>query len=183
MQSTHNPRELSLLNYIAQHAEATQRELSQEVGMSLGAINLLVKKFIKKGLVKVERLQPNSVKYLLTPAGIADKIERTYHYMARSFAEVNHMRNRIVLVANALAQSSDADHLCFFGPHDELHEVIHDLVRSDSFVIPAAVYSTTEQLKQQLSHPSNTPVLIWNPEVEPQLQKLGVEWVNVMGLV
>ncbi|OHD30717.1 MAG: hypothetical protein A2Y31_05880 [Spirochaetes bacterium GWC2_52_13] len=151
--------------------------------MSLGAINLLVKKFIKKGFVKVERLQPNSVKYFLTPAGIANKIERTYNYMARSFAEVNHMRNRIVLVANALAQSSDADHLYFFGPHDELHGVIHDLVRSESFIIPATVYSTTEQLKQQISSLSSTPVLIWNPEVEPQLRKLGVEYVNVMGMV
>lgn len=183
MQSSNNSRELSVLNYIDQHAEATQRELSQQVGMSLGAINLLVKKFIKKGFVKVERLQPNSVKYFLTPAGIANKIERTYHYMARSFAEVNHMRNRIVLVANALAQSSDADHLYFFGPHDELHAVIHDLIRSESFIIPATVYSTTEQLKQQLPNPSSTPVLIWNPEVEPLLQKLGVEWVNVMGMV
>ena len=183
MYSEYNSRELSLLNYIDQHAEATQRELSQQVGMSLGAINLLVKKFIKKGFVKVERLQPNSVKYFLTPAGLANKIERTYHYMSRSFAEVNHMRNRIVLVANALAQSSDANRLYFFGPQDELHPVIHDLVRSDSFIIPATVYSTADQLKQQLPHPSSTPVLIWNPEVEPLLQKLGVEWVNVMGMV
>jgi len=183
MNPEYNSRELSVLSYIDQHAEVTQRELSQQVGISLGAINHLVKKFIKKGFVKVERLQPNSIKYFLTPAGITNKIERTYHYMARSFAEVNHMRNRIVLVANALAQSSNTDHLYFFGPHDELHGVIHDLVRSESFVIPATVYSSAEKLKQQLPHPGSTPVLIWNPEVGPQLQKLGVEWVNVMGMV
>ena len=183
MPNEYSSRELLVLNYIDQHAEATQRELSQHVGMSLGAINLLLKRFIKKGFVKVERLQPNSVKYFLTPAGLANKIERTYGYMVRTFTEINRLRNRVVTVANAVAQSNNADHLYFFGTQDELHELIHDLIRTDRFIVRATLCSSVAVLKKDSQQLNGNPVIIWNKDMEERLREAGIEWVNVMGMV
>lgn len=90
MQSEHTPKEFSILSYIEQNSDATQRQLSEHVGVSLGGmINILLKRLVKKGLVKIERLQPNSVKYFLTPPqGIASKLERTYGYIVRTYREL-----------------------------------------------------------------------------------------------
>ena len=49
-------QELSVLSYIDQNSDATQRELSEHIGVSLGSINILVKRLAKKGLIKMVRL-------------------------------------------------------------------------------------------------------------------------------
>ena len=88
-------KEFSILSYLDQNSDATQRQLSEHVGVSLGTINILLKRMVKKGLLKIERLQPNSVKYFLTPAGIANKLERTYGYIVRTYRELALFRVRI----------------------------------------------------------------------------------------
>ncbi|WP_422479314.1 winged helix-turn-helix transcriptional regulator [Pleomorphochaeta sp. DL1XJH-081] len=140
-------KELALLNYIEHNAHATQRELSEQVGMSLGAINLLLKTLIKKGFVKVEKLTPNSVKYFLTPAGIADKLDRTYSYIVRTYREIDHMRNRIVTVTNNLASLHQADKILFYGPKDDFSLMVTDLVNIESFDIPVTVCHSMERVK------------------------------------
>ena len=93
-----NIKEFSILNYIDRNSDATQRELSEHIGVSLGTLNILFNRMVKKGLVKIERLQPNSVKYFLTPSGIADNIERTYGYIVRTYRELGWFRSRIITI-------------------------------------------------------------------------------------
>ena len=42
-----------LLKYVAEHPDATQRELASELGISLGKANYCLRALVKKGLVKV----------------------------------------------------------------------------------------------------------------------------------
>jgi hypothetical protein len=118
--------------------------------MSLGAINLLLKTLIKKGFVKVEKLTPNSVKYFLTPAGIADKLDRTYSYIVRTYREIDHMRNRIVTVTNNLASLHQADKILFYGPKDDFSLMVTDLVNIESFNIPVTVCHSLERVKGEI---------------------------------
>ncbi|MDD4842640.1 MAG: winged helix-turn-helix transcriptional regulator, partial [Sphaerochaetaceae bacterium] len=115
MMQESNPKELEVLNYLNLNSDATQRDLSEHVGMSLGAINLLLKKLVKKGLIKIEKLQPNSVRYFLTPAGIADKIERTYRYIVRTYKELEIMRNKIISALNVIVNDQNKSDLIFYG--------------------------------------------------------------------
>ncbi|PNR93175.1 winged helix-turn-helix transcriptional regulator [Petrotoga sp. 9PWA.NaAc.5.4] len=57
--------ELLILEIIENNASVTQREISKKSGLSLGMVNLLLKKFVKKGLVKLERLDGKSFRYIL----------------------------------------------------------------------------------------------------------------------
>src|SRR4051812_42552228 len=59
----------------------SQRRLSDRLGIALGLTNLLLRRVIAKGWVKVVHVQRNRVRYLLTPAGIAAKVHLTREYL------------------------------------------------------------------------------------------------------
>ena len=64
--------EVLILEEIEKNPNTNQRDLSEKTGLSLGMVNLLLKKFIKKGFVKLERLNSRSFRYILTPEGFKE---------------------------------------------------------------------------------------------------------------
>jgi len=59
--------EYRVLNHLQENEITTQRKISSNTGLSLGAVNLLLKKMVRKGLIKVEKLNARTVRYILTP--------------------------------------------------------------------------------------------------------------------
>jgi len=181
MQKENKPKELDVLNYIDQHQDATQRELSEHIGLSLGTINILLKRMVKKGLVKIERLQPNSVKYFLTPAGLLDKLERTYGYVLRTYTEINHLRTRIVHATNSIGKHYAADQLVFYGPRDDFSQMLEDISKAKGFSVPVCVLHQVKELQKHTAANSSVPVIIWKEESQEMVENLGLQWVNIMG--
>ena len=76
---------LDLLRKLEVNPEYTQRELSQEMGVSLGKINYCMKKLIEKGWIKLSNFSHNPNKvgyiYLLTPKGIEQKTRLTFAFL------------------------------------------------------------------------------------------------------
>jgi DNA-binding MarR family transcriptional regulator len=54
----------------------SQRSLSRDMGIALGLTNLIIRRLVHKGWVRIIRIKPNRVRYLLTPAGIAELSSR-----------------------------------------------------------------------------------------------------------
>ena len=73
--------------------------MAQELGMSLGKANYLLKALLDKGFVKVQNFRNNANKlgymYLLTPEGVAAKAELTRHFLARKVEEYDALRLEI----------------------------------------------------------------------------------------
>ena len=69
---------------IAEHADVTQRNLSQKLGLALGLTNHYLKKCVKKGLVKIEQTPTNRYFYYLTPKGFSEKGRLTVGYLNNS---------------------------------------------------------------------------------------------------
>tara|TARA_B100001173_G_C15711019_1_gene430239 strand:+ start:267 stop:605 length:339 start_codon:yes stop_codon:yes gene_type:complete len=90
---------LDLLRKLELNPEYTQRELSQEMGVSLGKINYCMKKLIEKGWVKLSNFSnnPNKVNYiyLLTPKGIEQKARLTFSFLAIKLEEYEILSNEI----------------------------------------------------------------------------------------
>ena len=90
---------LDLLRKLEVNPEYTQRELSQEMGVSLGKINYCMKKLIEKGWVKLISFNRNSNKvgyvYLLTPKGIEQKTRLTFTFLAIKLKEYEALKNEI----------------------------------------------------------------------------------------
>ena len=80
-----------LLRLIEANPEITQRELAEQVGVSLGKVNYCLKALIEKGLIKAGNFSRSQHKhrylYQLTPAGIAEKARITSRFLQRKIAE------------------------------------------------------------------------------------------------
>ncbi len=88
-----------LLKYLAEHPEATQRELAQELGVSLGKANYCLKALMAKGWVKVRNFRNSKKKaaylYILTPKGIEEKVNVTSAFLRRKVAEYDLLSKEI----------------------------------------------------------------------------------------
>ena len=93
---------LDLLRKLEANPEYTQRELSQEMGVSLGKINYCMKKLIEKGSVKLSNFNKNPNKvgyaYILTPKGIEEKTKLTFTFLKIKMKEYEMLKEEIELL-------------------------------------------------------------------------------------
>jgi EPS-associated MarR family transcriptional regulator len=90
---------LDLLRKIELNPKYTQRELSQEMKVSLGKVNYCMKKLTEKGLIKITNFKQNPNKmgyaYLLTPRGIEEKAKLTISFLKRKTKEYEILKDEI----------------------------------------------------------------------------------------
>ena len=98
---------LDLLRKLESNPQYTQRELSREIGVSLGKVNYCMKKLTEKGLVKLTNFSRSSNKfgyaYLLTPSGIEEKSRLTFSFLKKKVIEYEILKKEI----NALKLESE----------------------------------------------------------------------------
>lgn len=85
-------RELRLLEVLEEESEIKQIELAAKVGVAVGTVNWLLKRFAAKGYVKVKRIGQWRWRYLLTPQGVAEKARLTEGYFRNSMSLYRHTR-------------------------------------------------------------------------------------------
>jgi len=94
-----NQDHFDVLRKIKTKPEATQRELADELGFSLGKLNYCLKALRAKGLIKIENFKknPNKINYIyvLTPKGIAEKTKLTINFMKRKMKEYEELKKEI----------------------------------------------------------------------------------------
>jgi len=96
------PRETAhyrVLRLIEEQPEISQRELSRVLGVSLGKTHYLLKALLDKGLVKANNFRRSDNKlayaYLLTPSGIAAKLDLTRRFLRLKEVEYQAAREEI----------------------------------------------------------------------------------------
>jgi len=92
---THEQYEHQILNAIDGGQSVSQRSLASSLGIALGLTNLLVRRLVRKGWVRVTRIKPNRVGYFLTPAGVAEKARLSRMYLQYSIRFYTTARVRI----------------------------------------------------------------------------------------
>ena len=90
---------LDLLRKLEVNPEYTQRELSQEMGVSVGKVNYCINKLTEKGLIKIKNFNHNPNKvgyaYLLTPQGIEEKVRLTFSFLKIKMEEYAILKDEI----------------------------------------------------------------------------------------
>ena len=93
---------LDLLRKIEANPQYTQRELSLEMGVSLGKVNYCIKKLIEKGSIKLSNFKHNPHKagyiYLLTPKGVEQKAKLTYAFLKIKIKEYEILKKEISML-------------------------------------------------------------------------------------
>jgi len=88
-----------LLSYLDDHPDVTQRELAEQLGVSLGKVNYCLKALMGRGLIKARNFKNSDHKraylYVLTPAGIENKAKITVGFLQRKLDEFEQLKNEI----------------------------------------------------------------------------------------
>jgi DNA-binding MarR family transcriptional regulator len=88
-------RELHLLEEIERDPDVTQASLAAQLGVAVGTVNWLLKRFVDKGYVKVKRLQRRKLRYIITPEGIAFRARLTINYVETSLRLYRRVRHQV----------------------------------------------------------------------------------------
>lgn len=81
--------ELKVISELSKNSSASQRELSQKTDLSLGAINIILRRLVMKGFMKTIQLDGRKMQYIVTPKGFSEKIKKTTNYIFKTINTVN----------------------------------------------------------------------------------------------
>ena len=91
--------EYIILKILKDNPRMTQRQLSKELGLSLGKTNYVLRSLMDKGLMKFTNFKRSDNKvgylYLLTPEGIEKKSILAQNFLKRKSNEYNRLKKEI----------------------------------------------------------------------------------------
>lgn len=173
--------EFNILNNIDKNKNATQREIAKSTGMSLGNVNILIKRLIRKGLLKMEKLNPKTIRYILTPEGLKEKADLTYKYFVISYKYINEINTRIdrVFTENRLKECG----CIVFGENDEVFQMIENNLKQKGVDFKHIV--NIEKLKAFLGEASNSilsgrVIISWGNTYIALLNELKLQYINLL---
>ena len=102
-----------MLKLLEQTPDLTQRQLSKELGVSLGKTHYLLKSLVDVGWVKLENFQRSNSKwgyiYLLTPKGIIEKASLTARFLVRKQQEYQQLQLEIAQLQSEVMTQNNID--------------------------------------------------------------------------
>ena len=100
--------EYRALKILERQPDLTQRQLSIELGVSLGKTNYILKSLIDVGWIKLDNFQKSDNKwgyaYLLTPAGMTEKAAIAIRFLKRKKQEYNDLQLEIAQLQQEVQQ-------------------------------------------------------------------------------
>lgn len=164
-------KQYELLDYLNSETNTTQRAIAERIGVSLGSVNLLLKKMIDKGLVKTERLDARSLRYIVTPKGLAKKMKLAYTYSKNTYLYIRKIINTTEKIIKD-AKNKGIDNVCLLGNKDELYEII--LIALKESNVSYTYLDSSNEINDK-----NGLYLLWEPEKELEIPK-GYNTVNIL---
>ncbi|PNS00088.1 MarR family transcriptional regulator [Petrotoga mexicana DSM 14811] len=158
--------EILILEELEKNSNITQRDLSEKTGLSLGMVNILLKKFIKKGFVKLERLNGKSFRYILTPEGFKEKSKKTIEYMKIYYRRTFLIKQNIERITQRYGRNRT---YVLFGKDKEMKEIIEGILKE------LRVKYITENEVEKIE--TTNVVLYWNVEDKAKLEGLKSEFL------
>ncbi len=117
-------RDYKILDAIEQDENVSQRDLASSVGIALGMTNQIVKRLIRKGLVKTQRINAKRVAYYLTPRGFSEKLDLVMRYTERTISFFSAVREVVRQRLGELKRERDIKSVAIVGT-GELAEAVY----------------------------------------------------------
>lgn len=121
-QTNHQDKTLRVLDILAEHPSLSQREIAQHAGISLGLVNLIIKRLVCTGYIKASNFTACKAEYMVTPKGLQEKSIRTYSYLLKTIKTFRKIHQQIKALVQRLTQEGHR----FFAlrGHSELTDLI-----------------------------------------------------------
>lgn len=97
-----NEREFELVNIVGAQLAASQRELSRQMNLSLGMTNMLLRRLVTKGYIRIKQLNSRKVGYFLTPKGFAEKMRKSVKYTLKTINSIGLIKKQLLDILGVL---------------------------------------------------------------------------------
>lgn len=124
---TLDEREFELVNIIGAALAKNQRDLSKQMNMSLGMTNMLLRRLVTKGYIRITQLNKRKVQYLLTPKGFSEKMRKSVKYTIKTIDSIGRIKKGLADLINQPALLSNRL-WCILGG-DDLGGLIEYMVK------------------------------------------------------
>ncbi|SNS43747.1 Winged helix-turn-helix DNA-binding [Anaerovirgula multivorans] len=172
-------KEYIILEKINENQNISQRQLAQKTGLSLGSINILLKKMIKEGLIKVENIPANRVAYMLTPKGMVEKANKTYTYIKHHYTVIHETKEKIKNVLyNQLEELQDEEKLYIVFKDDEISQLTKTSITELELHFKENIISIDEKMNQ-LKYNKGL-LIVSNDRDYEKYQSLGYRVMNIL---
>lgn len=193
--------EINILNYIYENENVTQRDIAKHVGMSVGGVNLLLKKMISAGLIRIEALKnPKLVKYILTPEGLHEKMQKTYRFIIRNYRQILKARQVIMNIFKEIEGDTSnimkPNHVSgryskvfLYGEKDELFDIIRMIIEEElggfgdryEYIGSVERLETLYSMQDEDDHSNKSAVvIIWHPECNQRFVDRNLPFINIL---
>ena len=160
-----------ILLILDQESDMSQRDIAEETGLALGTVNTLLKKLVKKGLLKIERLNSRNLRYVLTPAGIKEKTKKTLSYVKKSYQAILKLQDRIRNIVNEIEDEKD---IIILGEKNEVHQIVSSVLAE--MEIDYIYIDSMEKIEN-----NEAVILYWEPDVLQTNENIDeYELINVL---
>tara|TARA_Y100000992_G_scaffold191225_1_gene129738 strand:- start:70 stop:375 length:306 start_codon:yes stop_codon:yes gene_type:complete len=91
--------QFEILRKIYKSSHSSQRNLSNQLGFSLGKLNYCLTRLKKHGLIRIKRFKDSKNKlsyaYVLTPRGMKERTKLTINYMRQKMKEYDELKKEL----------------------------------------------------------------------------------------
>ena len=134
---TNELRELQVLEQVEREPSVSQRAISKRLGIALGMANAILKRLTRKGFVKIKKISPNRLAYLMTPKGLSEKTNLVLRYAGQTVAFYRRTKNVLVEQLKPLKeQGISRVAICGVG---EMGEIVYLALRQLALDVVCAV--------------------------------------------
>ncbi|MFH1778091.1 MAG: winged helix-turn-helix transcriptional regulator [Candidatus Omnitrophota bacterium] len=88
-------KEYAVIQELFNNHSPSQRTIAKNTGISLGMANIIIKRLVKTGYIKISGLNKGKIQYLLTAKGFAEKAAKTYNYTLRTVESLRIIKKKI----------------------------------------------------------------------------------------
>jgi len=127
-----NEREFELVNIIGAQLGANQRDLSKQLDISLGMTNLLVRRLVAKGYIRLRQLNKKKTQYILTPKGFTEKYHKSLHYTLKTIRSIGLIRDQLNIIIQRLY--SQGERVFLILGNSDLAELVEMSLRQPQWV-------------------------------------------------
>ena len=162
-------KETTVLNQISRNSLISQRELARSTGISLGLVNIILKKLLKFGHLQVSNLDKRKLEYLLTPRGLAAATHKVHQYATETIKKYRNLQGQLRHLFSELHESGFT-YLSIHGDGE-----LRDLIESQ---LPIHIKGQEMVLGDQHCNEAHAAVL--NVTAESPTQHLDGTIINVL---
>ena len=172
-------RELRIIEEINRDRNLTQRKISHRLGLSLGMTNLILKRLVNKGYVKMKGLDKRKVQYILTPRGFSEKTKKSYRYFLKTIHSLKEMKEKIQQLI-LMEYRKGKTHFIILGD-SELADIVELSLKSSGK--NDLQYRRVSRLGEVKNNNAVILLAESKPQIEADLRHRANRWIDVLSTI